>query len=110
MCNCRIKIGTLADTSEQVVGIPLNGVLNNDFFSIIAWGWCINNAKVKAAFKAIGMDVDADDFPTLVEAHAAGTDVKAYGVDFLKLVTNIDFTQEEMEKASCSTILIRPNS
>lgn len=109
MCSCSVKVGSKSDVIPgQITGIPVNGVLKKDFFTLLAWAWCINEDKVKAAFKQQSdLDIDSNDFVTLVKGHESGNDVKVHGVDFMKLITDLKFTQDEMEKASCKTILTR---
>lgn len=106
MCSCSYTIGSKSDVIDGMVGIPLNGVRNNDFYTSLAMAWCQNPDKVKAAFKAqAGLDIDADDFPTLAKGHTSGNDVKVYKVDFMQLIRGINFTQAERDNASCKIIL-----
>lgn len=73
---------------------------------MLAWAWCINELKVKAAFKAkTGLDIDEKDFPTLVKARTTGADIAVHKVNFLDIVNGISFTQDERDKASCKIIL-----
>lgn len=103
----KVKIGPKSDVvAGQMVGIPLNGVLRNDFFTLIAWAWCINPEKVKAAFKAqTGLDIDDKDFATLVKASASGADFAVHKVKFIDVVNSIYFTPEERNQASCKILL-----
>lgn len=109
MCNsCQIKIGQAADVQAGVAGISLNGVMNESFSSLLAWAWCINEEKVKAAFKsAAAMDIDDSDLPVLIKANIQGTDVKIHKVNFKDLVKRIRFTQAERDNASCKVMLTR---
>lgn len=109
MCySCSVKIGEAKDLTPDVAGIALNGVMNDNLASIITWAWCINEDKVKAAFKsAAGLDVSDNDLITLSRAHQLGNDVKVYKVNFLDVVKGIKFTQVERDNASCKVILTR---
>lgn len=109
MCSCSVKVGTKQDVIPgQVTGIPFVGVMKNDFFTLLSWAWCINSEKVKKAFKdQANMDISADDFPKLVKGYETGADQKGFGVNFKSIVTNIRFTNEELQKASCTTIITK---
>ena len=109
MCNsCRVKIGQASDITPDVSGIPLNGVMNDNLASILSWAFCINEDKVKQAFKsAAGLDISEDDILTLAVANQNGSDVKVHNVNFVDIVKGIRFTQAERETASCKVMLTR---
>lgn len=109
MCNsCNIKIGETSELIFGVSGIPLKGVMNDSFASLLPWAWCINEDKVKAAFKdQAGLDITETDMVTLVKANLSGNDVKVHRVNFKDLIKGIRFTQEERDNASCKIMLTR---
>lgn len=102
MCGCNVQIGSAASLQPGIIGIPLNGVLNDDMAPVLTWAWCINQDKVKAQFKKdTGLDISEEDFSQLVTGHKNGNDVKNYGISFLQVIANTPFTFQERENASC---------
>lgn len=103
MCgSCGIKVVQATDLKPGVVGIPLNGVMNDSFASLLSWAYCINPDKVKAVFKAsTGLDISESELANLAKAHANGNDIKGYGVNFLTVINGIYFTHAERSNASC---------
>lgn len=103
MCDCQIPIGDLKSISAGTTGIPLQGVMNNDMKALIVWAWCINQNKVKQAFKdAINEDITESSLPDIIKVHNDGNDVKQYKINFYHLVRSIKFTPDEINKASCN--------
>lgn len=108
MCSCSIKTGSKIDLKPGMVGISMDGVMNDNFASLLSWAWCINPEKVKAAIKsAAGLDISDDNLVTIVKAHQLGNDVKVFKVNFLKTIKGINFTQDEIDKSSCKVMLTR---
>lgn len=103
MCaSCGVKVIQVADLQPGVVGIPLNGVMNDNFASLLSWAWCINQNKVKAIFKAkAGLEISESELPQIAKIHNNGNDVKGYNVNFLDIINGIYFTQAERNNASC---------
>lgn len=103
MCgSCGVKLVNKKDLPAGVMGIALDGVMNDNFPSLLSWAWCVNENKVKAAFKSnTGMDISDADFVNLAKVHKLGNDVKGYKVNFLDLLNSIIFTQAERNNASC---------
>lgn len=103
MCaSCGYKVVQTSHLQPGVVGIPLNGVMNDNFASLLSWAYCINPDKVKFAFKSsTGLDISESEFANLAKIHANGNDVKGYGVNFLNVINGISFTHAERSNASC---------
>lgn len=109
MCSaCGNKIVAKSDLPSGTVGIPLNGVMNDNFGSLLSWAYCINPQKVKNAFKEkTGLEISENEFPSLLKTHNNGNDVKGYKVNFLTLLNDINFTHAERANASCPYNFIR---
>lgn len=108
MCRCSLSVTDANNIPEDVTGIPLNGVMQENFAALLSWAWCINPDKVVAAFKAAtGMEISSDDLLSLAKVHANGNDVKQYNVNFNKVIMGIPFTPDEYKKSECKVKLVR---
>lgn len=100
MCDCKFKIGKKGSLPSGIIGIPLETI--DSFPSSLLLGWCMNEDKVKAAFKSkTGLNVDQNDLGILIKAHKNGSDFKQYKVSFLDVINAITFTQLERDNSSC---------
>lgn len=104
MCDaCNIPVGDLKSISSGVTGIPLAGVMNDEFAPLLVWAFCINAQKVKDAFKAIiKEDIDESKLNQLIKVHNDGNDVREYKINFLHFLNGIHFTTDEINQASCT--------
>jgi hypothetical protein len=109
MCfTCSVKVIKKSELAPGINGIPVNGVMKNDFFTLLMWAWCINAQKVVDAFKArTGLDITENDFPRLVKAHAAGADKAIHNISFMEVLDDLQFTEAEKKKSNCNTSLYR---
>lgn len=100
MCLCNISDAN--NVPNGIIGIPLKGIINDDFNVNLTYAWCLNSDKVIAAFKAAtGLDITIEDMPTLIKARNNANDLKLYNVNFNDIVKNIFFTDAEKRNASC---------
>lgn len=109
MCfTCSVKVINKSELAAGDNGIPVNGVMRNDFFTLLMWAWCINAQKVQDAFKQkAGLEIHENEFPVLVKAHVTGADKKVHKVSFMDILDDINFTEAEKKKSNCNTKLYR---
>lgn len=108
MCACTLPVVEEGNVPADVAGLPMSAIMKDSFYVLLTWAWCINEQKVKAAFKAkTGLDIEQKNLVTLVKANMLGNDIKKYRVNFKDIVTGIRFTNEEYQKSECKVNLVR---
>jgi len=113
MCSCRFNVVPTANASLYENTIPYSEVTSNSTRGRFKYFFCLSPIKVNRALSVIQVKPNDPlqvssmaEMEQLADIHDRRDDVRLYNKDFLQLLTSIIFTQEELDKSSCTTAFV----
>lgn len=106
MCSsCRVRAVPFAQASQYKYTIPIQEVSASNSRCKFKVFFCKSNEKVNAALTPYGIKITSiDKMGEFADYYDRGEAKAFYKVDFDKILTDIDFTEEENSKTECELV------
>lgn len=109
MCACKYKIGSLSDIAGNYETIiAAKDMASGNTAATFKYYYCVSPEKVNLALRSVFIKPgdplrinNQAEMEVLAKYHDTGEDIRLFNKDIKKVLSQIQFTQDEITKSEC---------